>query len=466
MDPFPRALRPTDGFFIFRSVPSSMNRETLSVQDIIALGFMTFALFVGAGNIIFPPMVGFESGSQVWPAAAGFLITAVGLPIATVVAMARAGGGLGRLTLPLGRTAGMVLAVVCYLAIGPLFAVPRTAVVTYEAGIAPALGHSDLHLLLFSIIYFVLVLLISLKPGRLLDSVGKCLAPLKIAALAILGVAACLWPAGTVGPVAASYQDSALSQGMVAGYQTMDTLGALMFGLVIANAIRSRGITSTRSIARYTVIAGLIAGTGLVLVYLSLFQLGNTSHGIASDASNGAALLHAYVQHTFGTGGSTFLAVLIGIACLVTAVGLITAFSEFFSELLGVSYNKIAITTALFSLLVSNMGLDALLRVSLPVLTAVYPPCIVMILLSFIESKWRSPRLVVAPTMAIALLFGIADGIKAAGLEAWGLDQVAALPLASEGMSWLVPSLTVLVCCALADRFVPRHAERTVAQDS
>lgn len=443
-----------------------MNRQTLSVQDIIALGFMTFALFVGAGNIIFPPMVGFESGDQVWHAATGFLLTAVGLPITTVVALARTDGGLSRLTEPLGRATGILLAVVCYLAIGPLFAVPRTAVVTYEIGLAPTFGQGGPYLLVFSVIYFLLVLMIALKPGRLLDSVGKCLAPMKIAALAILGVAACLWPAGSVGPVAAAYQEGALSQGMIAGYQTMDTLAALMFGVIIANAIRSRGVTGTRQIARYTIIAGLIAGAGLVLVYLSLFQLGSTLHGVADDASNGAALLHAYVQHTFGTGGSTFLALLIGIACLVTAVGVITAFSGFFSELLGVSYNSVAIVTTLFSLLVSNMGLDALLRVSLPVLTAIYPPCIAMILLSFVASKWRSQRLVLAPTMATALLFGIADGIKAAGLDAWGLDKVAALPLAGEGMSWLLPSLTVLVCCALVDRIMPRQAGQSVAPAS
>ena len=205
----------------------------LTNKDILALGFMTFALFVGAGNIIFPPMVGLQAGHDVWWAAAGFMITAVGLPVMTVIALARVGGGVDALSTPIGRGAGILLATVCYLAVGPLFATPRTATVSFEVGIAPMTGDGPLPLLIYSVIYFSLVIGISLYPGRLLDTVGHFLAPLKMVALAALGIAAVLWPAGSPMPAVDAYQTVPFSSGFVNGYLTMDTLGALVFGIVI-----------------------------------------------------------------------------------------------------------------------------------------------------------------------------------------------------------------------------------------
>ncbi len=210
----------------------------LRSRDIIALGFMTFALFVGAGNIIFPPMVGLQAGEHVWTAAFGFLITAVGLPVLTVVALAKVGGGVDSLSTPIGKVAGVLLATVCYLAVGPLFATPRTATVSFEVGIAPLTGDSALPLFIYSLVYFAIVILVSLYPGKLLDTVGNFLAPLKIIALVILSVAAIVWPAGSISTATEAYQNAAFSNGFVNGYLTMDTLGAMVFGIVIVNAAR------------------------------------------------------------------------------------------------------------------------------------------------------------------------------------------------------------------------------------
>ena len=282
----------------------------LKSRDIIALGFMTFALFVGAGNIIFPPMVGLQAGEHVWTAAIGFLITAVGLPVLTVVALAKVGGGVESLSTPIGKVAGILLAVVCYLAVGPLFATPRTATVSFEVGIAPLTGDGPLPLLIYSVIYFALVILVSLYPGKLLDTVGNFLAPLKIIALIVLAVAAIIWPAGPISDALEAYRTAPFSNGFVNGYLTMDTLGAMVFGIVIVNAARSRGVSEARLLTRYTVWAGLMAGVGLTLLYLALFRLGSDSATLVDQSANGAAILHAYVQHTFGGAGSFLLAAL------------------------------------------------------------------------------------------------------------------------------------------------------------
>lgn len=429
----------------------------LTSKDILALGFMTFALFVGAGNIIFPPMVGIQSGEHVWVAALGFLITAVGLPVITVIALARVGGGIDALSSPIGKAAGLVLATVCYLAVGPLFATPRTATVSFEVGLAPLMGNGTQPLLIYSLVYFSLVIGISLYPGKLLDTVGHFLAPLKIVALAILGVAALLWPAGGLAPATEAYQNAAFSSGFVNGYLTMDTLGALVFGIVIVNAARSRGVSEASLLTRYTIIAGLIAGIGLTLVYLTLFKLGSGSAAIVDQSANGASILHAYVQQTFGGMGSFFLAALIFVACIVTAVGLTCACAEFFEQYLPLTYRQLVFILGLFSMVVSNLGLSHLIQISIPVLTAIYPPCIVLILLSFTLSWWSKSSRIIAPTMLISLLFGIVDAIKTTDLKDSLPAFVAHLPLAEQGLAWLPPSLAMLALVAIYDRTLGRQ---------
>lgn len=436
-----------------------LSMKVLKGQDILALGFMTFALFVGAGNIIFPPIVGLQAGPNVWMAALGFLVTAVGLPVVTVIALAKVGGGMDALSSPIGKFFGGLLAAVCYLSVGPLFATPRTATVSFEVGIAPLTGESPTALFIYSLVYFLIVLAVSMYPGKLLDTVGRFLAPLKIVALAALGIAAFMLPAGSVGEAQPEYVAAPFSNGFINGYLTMDTLGALVFGIVIVNAIRSRGVDSPKLITRYAIIAGLIAGVGLALVYVSLFRLGSDSHAIAAGASNGAAVLHAYVQHTFGSLGSGFLAVLIALACLVTAVGLTCACAEYFSQVLPLSYRALVVILAGFSLLVSNLGLTKLILFSVPVLTAIYPPCIVVVALSFCKGLFKSPARIFGPVMLVSLIFGLIDALKGTGLKAYLPEVVNQLPLSEQNLAWLVPSVATLAVVFVIDLMLgkPRH---------
>ncbi|MBP3863169.1 MAG: branched-chain amino acid transport system II carrier protein, partial [Pseudomonas sp.] len=300
---------------------------------------------------------------------------------------------------------------------------------------------------------------VSLYPGRLLDTVGRFLAPLKIIALAILGIAAVALPAGDVGVATPEYVAAPFSQGFINGYLTMDTLGALVFGIVIVNAIRSRGVESPKLITRYAIIAGLIAGVGLALVYISLFRLGAGSHEVAAGATNGAAVLHAYVQHTFGSLGSGFLAVLIALACLVTAVGLTCACAEYFSTVLPLSYKTLVIILALFSLAVSNLGLTQLIAFSIPLLTAIYPPCIVLVALSFCKGLWNAQSRIVGPVMLVSFFFGSIDALKGAGLGEWIPAQLANMPFSEQGLAWLVPSLVTLLGAVICDRLLGKRVE-------
>lgn len=434
--------------------PELTRMKKLKTWDIFALGFMTFALFLGAGNIIFPPMVGMAAGENLLGASTGFLLTGVGLPLLGVVALARVGGGLDTLTSPMGRIAGIVLAVAVYLTIGPLFATPRTATVSFEMGLAPFVGNTPGMLLAFTVTYFVLVALLSLFPGKLMDNVGKIITPVLILALVVLGGSAVLAPVDgySTGTEAYATQAAAFSEGFLQGYQTMDALASLVFGLVIVNAIKAAGITDSRLHTRYCIYAGIIAATCLGLVYVSLMYLGATNSDLAANATTGVQILTAFVQQTFGPAGMWLLSVVIMLACLTTGVGLITACSAFFSNLTGIPYRTMVIGLSVFSTAVANQGLAQLIAVAVPVLVGLYPLAIALIALSLLH-RWNAPSRVYVPVMLTALVFGLFDAAKAAKLDALTPAWLDSLPGAALGMGWVTPVVCVLVIAGVLDLF-------------
>ena len=437
---------------------------TLKTRDILALGFMTFALFLGAGNIIFPPMVGMAAGENLLGASAGFLLTGVGLPLLGVIALARVGGGLDTLTHPIGRIAGLVLAVAIYLTIGPLFATPRTATVSFEMGLAPFVGNTPGMLLAFTITYFVMVALLSLFPGKLMDNVGKIITPVLIVALAVLGGSAVLAPVGGYSVSTAAYatQAAAFSEGFLQGYQTMDALASLIFGIVIVNAIKAAGVHDTKLHTRYCIYAGIIAAVCLGLVYASLMYLGATNSNLAANATTGVQILTAFVQQTFGPAGLWLLAIVIMLACLTTGVGLITACSSFFSELTGISYRLMVIGISVFSAVVANQGLAQLIAVAVPVLVGLYPLAITLIALSLMH-RWNQPSRVYMPSMLVALIFGLFDAAKAAKFDALLPHWLDALPGAAMGMGWVTPVAVTIVLCAGLDYLRPASQRSSLA---
>lgn len=438
--------------------------KKLNGRDLLALGFMTLALFLGAGNIIYPPLFGLQQGANTWYFACGFLITAVGLPVLTIVALARVNGTIQVLSQPIGRVCSVVFAVVCYLAVGPLFATPRTATVSYEIGVQPFLSSSvqgsRWPLAIYSLCYFLVTMVVSFYPGRLLDTVGKVLAPVKVIAILFLGGSAFVMSAYLKNSVSLSRPgDTAfgvVSSGISNGYLTMDTLGALVFGIVIVRAIQSRGVTDKGLVTRYAIMAGLMAGLGLAVIYIMLFRLGIDSQQIAPGAETGAQVLSLYVNHVFGIIGNFILAFLIIIACMVTSVGLTCACGEYFGRLLNQSEKLITVIMVIFSMIVSNLGLKELIRFSEPLLYGLGPLCVVLVLLSLGNRFWHSRRCVIVPGMIAALLFGIAQAVRAVDWSApmfagtWlakmpdlSANVLGSWPLYSYKLEWVMPIAVV-----------------------
>lgn len=425
-------------------------KQTMTRADLLGLGFMTFAFFLGAGNIIFPPMAGYLAGENMGFAMSGFLITAVGLPLATILSISFAGGGLLTMTRLLPRWAGLSIAIATYIIIGPAFATPRTGLVTYEMAVKPFIGSMDGQMMLtaFSVLYFGVTLFLSLNQGKLLDAVGKILTPVLVLLLAVLGVAVLIEPQGTVPSVSADYMAHPLVKGLVEGYNTMDTFGALMFGMLIIDVLKSRGISNTAQQTRYLAVASVIAATGLALVYIALFNLGGTAGGVMANApQNGGELVAAYVALLFGPMGSVVLAAIVGLACLTTSVGLTSACADFFHTLWPrYSYKQCAAVIAVLCAIIANVGLTQLLVISIPVLVAIYPVAIALVMVTFMRNWFFNQAVAYRLVLGVALLFGSLDGIKAAGAD---LSVLNFMPLFEMGLAWVLPTLVALVVSLL-----------------
>ncbi|MEH0666950.1 branched-chain amino acid transport system II carrier protein [Vibrio scophthalmi] len=434
--------------------------QSLKITDILALGFMLFAFFLGAGNIIFPPIAGQFAGDNVFPAMMGFLATAVGLPLATIIAIAVAGGSWDHLTEHLPKRAAVVMAVLIFVIIGPAFAAPRTGLVAYEMAIKPFLADAaQMQLTMFSILFFAVAVFFAWSQGKLIDVIGKVLTPALFIGLIVLAGAVFIDPQGEILAAQGEYLTHPLQKGFLEGYNTMDTFGALMFGVLIVDALRQKGITSQKATSKYLISAACIAAVGLAFVYISLFYLGATSSAVAAGADNGGVVLSLYVQALFGPYGQVVLSIIVLLACLTTAIGLISACSDYFSSLTPLSYKQWVVINGVACAVVANVGLTQLIALSVPVLFALYPVAIALIALTFMRNKLANPAMAYRVVILVALLFALIDAAKVAGLD---MSALSLLPLFDVGMGWLLPTAAAMVCMM----FIGQSEQASLAQDN
>ena len=434
--------------------------KKLTLRQLLAVASMLFGLFFGAGNLIFPASMGQLAGRNLWLAAAGFLVTGVGLPLLGVAALgiSRAEGLLG-LSSRVSRGYGLFFTCLLYLTIGPFFAIPRCATVSYTVGIQRMLPETGQTLVLavFSLVFFAAVLFFSLRPGEILTWVGKVLNPLFLAFLAVLVLRALTAPLGAVSAIepSGSYAGAALSTGLLEGYNTMDALASLAFGIIVVNAIRGLGVEEPGQVARSTVLAGVFSSLLMALIYLLVTVVGAQSRGAFPAAANGGEALAQIAEHYFGAAGALILAATVTIACLKTAVGLITSCSETFVELFpkGPGYRVWAVIFCAVSFLIANLGLNAILNYSTPVLMFLYPLSIVLILLTLGGRLFGNHPTVLRWTIGCTAVAALADLLRTlpegtrAVLHLEGVVTLAEtwLPLCKAGFGWLVPALIGLV---------------------
>ncbi|MDM5292841.1 branched-chain amino acid transport system II carrier protein [Peribacillus simplex] len=414
---------------------------------VIVTGLMLFALFFGAGNLIFPAMLGQSAGTNLWSASLGFIITGVGLPFITILAFGFSGkNDVQSLASRAHPMFGIIFTVVLYLSLGPLFALPRTGSVSYEIGIKPFLSNDVgfLPLLVFTIIYFGIACLLSINPSKMLDVVGKILTPLLLIFIGILIVVAIINPMGEIQSPLADYSDNSFFKGFKEGYLTMDTLAGFAFGIIIINVIKEKGITSRKEVLGFCIKAGLIAASLLVIVYTALTYVGATSVEKLGHLDNGGDVLAQASHHFFGPAGAVLLGLIVIAACLTTSIGLITACSTYFNKILPfISYKSFVVIFSVFSAAVANVGLTKLISITVPVLTVLYPVAIVLIVLTFFHSFFKGKSEVYLVSLLLTAIISIMDGLMASGIKMETVSDLFKqyLPLYSVGVGWVIPAI-------------------------
>jgi LIVCS family branched-chain amino acid:cation transporter len=435
----------------------------LNSADTLGLGFMLLAFFLGAGNWIFPPMAGQLAGQEVVSATFGFLTTAVGLPLLGVISLAAARGGLSKLGRYLPAAASLALALAIYLVMVPGFGVPRTALVAYEMGFKPFFPEVNQSLLLmgFTLVYFIVTLWLAFNPSKLLSRVGKFIAPMMLLLIAILGYQVFSSPLAPVGEGRGEFVDSPFTKGFLEGYMTMDLLAAMLFGVLIINTLADKGVVAQRHQYISLLFGGGIAAAGLAAVYVILFYMGATSHGVAPDAENGGEVFTLYMSASMGLTGQLLLAFVVGLACLTTAVGGTSAFAEYLIERWPrLSYRPTLLVLVTICTLVANIGLSTLLGALIPVLFLVYPIAIVVVLLNLMAKWIKAPKRTFGWAVLVALLFGLIDAAKFLGLfeSLPGSELIKMIPLFSLGLGWVLPVVTVvLLSCLLPSSLPPAN---------
>lgn len=424
-------------------------KQKLTFMEILPIGLMLFASFFGAGNLIFPPALGQSAGVNFLPAAAGFCTTGVGIPLLGIIAI-----GLLRasnpeaLALPVHPKFAKALIVVTVLTIGPFFAIPRTGAVSFDVGILPFISaeNYDLGLALYSLFFFVVTYFLSVNPSKIVDWVGKILTPLLLISIAILVVQVFMNPMGEPQQAGGYYASMPYLKGFQEGYYTMDLLATMLFGTVVIDSIKVRGISEGSVLTRTCIMAGIIAAVLLAAIYFSLTYTGATSVAVFGVSDNGAIALSSIANYYMGTAGNVVLCLMIFFACLTTSIGLTVSAGSYLEQVLKykMQYQRIAAIICIFSFAVSNVGLTKIISLSVPVLCLLYPIVIVLVMMAFMPVKRAC---VYRSTLAFTIVFAIIDGLNAAGVPMKTVEALFkdVIPFYSAGFGWFVPSIVGLV---------------------
>lgn len=444
-------------------------KRSLTLKETVTLTSMLFGMFFGAGNLIFPAMLGINAGSSIWSAFWGVFVTAVGIPMLAVVALGLSRSeGVVELSGRVSKGYSLFFCTLLYLTIGPLFAIPRCASTAFSVGAVKLLpgGHEGLFLALFSLAFFAATLCFSLKPGGIMTWIGKWLNPVFLLFLAVLVIAALLKPITGVSSVtpAAGYEtgSSAFFRGFLEGYNTLDALAGLAFGIVVIDVVRSHGVTQPGDVARNTAKAGIFSCLFMGFIYLFITLISTQSAPICASAANGGEVLGLIADHYFSAAGSVLLTAIVTFACLKTAIGLVTSCSKAFVDMFpnGPGYNQWAVIFSVVSFGIANFGLSSIVAWCVPVLMFLYPLAITLVLLALFGKCFGNRRTVYVWTTAFTLVAAVFDMVGAvSGMVPdnallSGLTGFAGkvLPLYSLGLGWVCPAAVGLIVGLIVSR--------------
>ena len=428
----------------------------LSKKDILILGMMIFSLFLGAGNIIFPPMEGYHAGSSWLWAALGFILTGVFMPFITLIVVTVRGRGEA-LSTDLPPWVGVVFWSILYLIIGSTFAMPRVTNVAYEMAWLPLnIYNGEYSHILFALVFNIIGMSFMLGRSTMISTIGKFMAPILLVLLIIVGIGVVSDPLSEIIAPSSNYAEgSALVTGMIGGYQTMDVLSAMAFGGIVARAFAVNNVTNGRTIVRYTLAAGVTSVVLLSGLYLCLFYLGATGDMVASTSTNGGQIFSRYINELFGATGLWIMSGIVMLANLTTLVGVTSACADYFSRFHPrLNYPFFVVLFTISTIIISETGLDTLLRVTIPALLLIYPVAIMLVVLQIVRKKLPVVSWSYNATIALTTLFSLCDSLKNMGLLPQGVEKLLSyLPFYQEGLTWLIPVLLMLLLTIIVGKF-------------
>lgn len=405
-------------------------------KDVIILGFALFAMFFGAGNLIFPPFLGVISGSNWLIGFGGFILSDVGLALLAIIAAAKCNGEVDKVLSRSGKKLGIMLGSAIMICLGPLLAIPRTAATTFEMGISPLFdGFSPV---LFSIIFFAMTFILTIKPSKVVDVIGQFLTPALLIALGVLIVMGIISPLGEMSLNTIS--ENLFAEGVKQGYQTMDALGAVALSTVIISSLSNKGYKNENQKIKLTLKAGIVAAIGLILVYGGLTYLGATVSTMYGQDVVQTTLIVEITESLLGKPGKVILAIIVMLACLTTAIGLTSATAQFFEKTTNgkLKYELIVTIVCIFSAIVSNFGVNTIIKFSAPILDIIYPATIILVIMTLFGDKIKNNNAFKGATY-MALLVSVIT--VANNMKLINIAFINKLPFSSLGFNWILPVL-------------------------
>ncbi|WP_270941948.1 branched-chain amino acid transport system II carrier protein [Romboutsia lituseburensis] len=404
-------------------------------KDIVIVGFALFAMFFGAGNLIFPPFLGVISGESWLTGFGGFLLADVGLALLAVAAAAKCNGEVSKVLGRAGKNLSIVLGCAIMICLGPLLAIPRTAATTFEMGISPLA--SGFNPVLFSVLFFAITFILTIKPSKVVDIIGQFLTPALLVALGVLIIKGIVTPLGDINPT--PMINDIFAEGVKQGYQTMDALGAVALSTVIITSLANKGYNDESQKVKLTMKAGIVAAVGLCLVYGGLTYLGATVSQVYGKDVVQTKLIVEITASLLGHPGKIILALIVGLACLTTAIGLTSATAQFFSKITNgkLKYEIVVTAVCIFSAIVSNFGVSTIIKFSAPILDMIYPATVVLVIMTLFGSKIKNDNAFKGAAY-MALLVSVLTVANNLGIS---IPMVTKLPFAQLGFNWIVPVL-------------------------
>ena len=443
-----------------------MEQPKLSLSLILPIGLMLFSFFFGAGNLIFPPVLGQQAGDNLLMATLGFCFSGVGFPLLGILAMAiNRFDNPDMMAEPVSPMYGRIVTILCALTIGPLFAIPRTAAVSFDTGIMALLPASmhNVGLSIYSAIFFAITYYCAINPSQIVDRIGKVMAPMLITCLAALVGCAIFNPMGSAQAAQDAYVNIPFFKGFLEGYNTMDLLCSLLFGAATISAIELTGVKDQKQLTKLCIYAGIVAAVCLAVVYGSLAYAGATSVSVTGMVASGGQLLNKITVHYFGNFGKIVLALIIFFACITTSIGLSTAIPDYFTKLSKgkVTYQRFVAAICLFSFAVSNIGLSNIITFSIPVLCMMYPITIALVILNVGKDIFKRDKRIFRACLILTTIFAIFDGLRAAGIDTGAANTFLAsiVPLYDIGFGWITPCFGGILLGFVWKACSPKEAE-------